>query len=173
MKGRTAEYILVDQEFTATGSHIVITQNDVRAIQLAKAALYAGTKLLMDHRGVERVDRVILAGAFGNFISPFHAMVLGLIPDCDLDNVFAVGNAAGDGARLALVNRGLRLKAVQLARSANYVETPLESTFQDEFVAALNLPHSTHPYPHLAGRLPEAVDERPRKRKSRLRAGTH
>jgi uncharacterized 2Fe-2S/4Fe-4S cluster protein (DUF4445 family) len=169
LSGRTAEYILVNKEFSATGSPIVITQNDVRAIQLAKAALYAGTKLLMDHRGVERVDRVILAGAFGNFISPFHAMVLGLIPDCDLDNVFAVGNAAGDGARLALINLGLRKKAVRLARSANYVETPLESSFQDEFVAALNLPHSTHPFPHLAGRLPEQVDVRPRERRSRIR----
>jgi uncharacterized 2Fe-2S/4Fe-4S cluster protein (DUF4445 family) len=169
LSGRTAEYILVNKEFSATGSPIVITQNDVRAIQLAKAALYAGTKLLMDHRGVERVDRVILAGAFGNFISPFHAMVLGLIPDCDLNNVFAVGNAAGDGARLALINLGLRKKAVRLARSANYVETPLESSFQDEFVAALNLPHSTHPFPHLAGRLPEQVDVRPRERRSRIR----
>lgn len=169
LAGRTAEYVLVDKELTATGSPIVITQNDVRAIQLAKAALYAGTKLLMDHRGVDHVDRVILAGAFGNFISPFHAMVLGLIPDCDLENVFAVGNAAGDGARLALLNRQLRLKAVQLARSAKYVETPLESTFQDEFVAALNLPHTDHPFPHLAGSLPEDVDQRTRERRSRVR----
>jgi uncharacterized 2Fe-2S/4Fe-4S cluster protein (DUF4445 family) len=170
--GRTAEYVLVEKELTATGSPIVITQEDVRAIQLAKAALYAGTKLLMDHRRVEHVDRVILAGAFGNFISPFHAMVLGLIPDCDLDNVFAVGNAAGDGARLALLNRQLRLKAVQLARSADYVETPLESSFQDEFVAALNLPHTTHPFPHLAGSLPEVIDEEPLERRSRRRSRT-
>jgi uncharacterized 2Fe-2S/4Fe-4S cluster protein (DUF4445 family) len=169
LSGRTAEYILVEKERTATGSPIVITQNDVRAIQLAKAALYAGTKLLMDHRKVDHVDRVVLAGAFGNFISPYHAMVLGLIPDCDLDHVFAVGNAAGDGARLALLNRDLRLKAVQLARSAQYVETPLESTFQDEFVAALNLPHATHPFRHLAGNLPESNDERPRERRSRQR----
>jgi len=170
LTGRTAEFILVEKDFTATGSPIVITQSDVRAIQLAKAALYAGTKLLMDHRQVDHVDRIILAGAFGSFISPFHAMVLGLIPDCDLDNVFAVGNAAGDGARLALLNRDLRLKAVQLARSATYVETPLEAKFQDEFVAALNLPHSTHSFPHLAGKLPADKDERPRERRNRLRA---
>ncbi len=170
LKGRTAEYILVDKELTVTGSPIVITQNDVRAIQLAKAALYAGTKLLMDHRGVDRVDRVVLAGAFGSFIDPFHAMVLGLIPDCDLKNVVAVGNAAGDGARLALLNRELRTKAVRLARSANYVETPLETTFQEEFVAALNLPHATHPFPHLADFLSKIPDHDQEKRRNRVRS---
>jgi uncharacterized 2Fe-2S/4Fe-4S cluster protein (DUF4445 family) len=172
LTGRTAEYVLVEEEFTATGSPIVINQNDVRAIQLAKAALYAGTKLLMDHRGVDHVDRVVLAGAFGNFISPFHAMVLGLIPDCDLDQVFAVGNAAGDGARLALLNRDLRQKAVQLARSAKYVETPLESKFQDEFVAALNLPHATHAFPHLEGCLPKGDTDHSPERRNRVRART-
>ena len=170
LAGRTAEYVLVDQDLTATGSPIVITQNDVRAIQLAKSALYTGTKLLMDHRGVDHVDRVILAGAFGTFISPFHAMVLGLIPDCDLENVFAVGNAAGDGARLALLNRELRLKALQLARSATYVETPLETTFQDEFVAALNIPHATHPFPHLDGKLPAPTEDSKRSKRKRMRA---
>jgi uncharacterized 2Fe-2S/4Fe-4S cluster protein (DUF4445 family) len=164
-----AEYILVDRHLSATDSPIVITQNDVRAIQLAKAALYAGTRLLMDHRGVDQVARVVLAGAFGTFISPYHAMILGLIPDCNLDKVVAVGNAAGDGARLALVNRQLRLKAAQLARSVDYIETPLEESFQDEFVAALNLPHAKHPFPHLAGILPEEPKETKGARKNRIR----
>jgi uncharacterized 2Fe-2S/4Fe-4S cluster protein (DUF4445 family) len=168
--GPTAAYTLVESELSTTGSPIVITQNDVRAIQLAKAALYAGTKLLMDHRGVKSVDRVILAGAFGTFINPFHAMVLGLIPDCDLDQVVAVGNAAGDGARLALLNKNLRLKAVQLARSAAYVETPLETNFQDEFVAALNIPHAEHIFPHLEGQIPETEHEQPRRRRNRIRS---
>jgi uncharacterized 2Fe-2S/4Fe-4S cluster protein (DUF4445 family) len=97
-------------------------------------------------------------------------MVLGLIPDCDLDKVTAVGNAAGDGARLALLNRQLRLKAAQLARTVEYVETPLETTFQDEFVAALNLPHASDPFPHLAGFLPEMPAEVPTKRKNRIRS---
>jgi uncharacterized 2Fe-2S/4Fe-4S cluster protein (DUF4445 family) len=168
--GRTAEYILIDDHLSASGSPIIINQNDVRAIQLAKAALYAGSKLLMDHRGVDHVDRVVLAGAFGTFISPFHAMVLGLIPDCELDNVNAVGNAAGDGARLALLNRHLRLKAAQLARSATYVETPLESSFQEEFVAALNIPHAYHPFPHLGGILPDEMPENEKqKRRNRVR----
>ena len=126
----------------------------------------------MDHRGVNHVDRVILAGAFGTFINPFHAMVLGLIPDCELDQVYAVGNAAGDGARLALLNKNLRQKAVQLARSVIYVETPLETTFQDEFVAALNIPHAEHKFPHLEGLIPERSKEQPRRRRSGLRMKT-
>ena len=153
--GRAGEYVLVEADLTATGAPIVVSQNDVRAIQLAKAALYAGTKLLMAHRKVERVDKVILAGAFGSYISPLHAMVLGLIPDCDLERVVAVGNAAGDGARFALLNRDLRLKAIELARWVQHISTPLESSFQDEFVAALNIPHARDFFPHLAAILPQ------------------
>ena len=167
--GTTASYVLVDAHQSSSGSAIVITQNDVRAIQLAKAALYAGTKLLMDHRGVKSVDRIILAGAFGTFINPFHAMVLGLIPDCDLDQVVAVGNAAGDGARLALLNKHLRRKAVQLARTADYIETPLETTFQDEFVAALNIPHAKHKFPHLEGLIPDTQPQESRRKSARRR----
>jgi uncharacterized 2Fe-2S/4Fe-4S cluster protein (DUF4445 family) len=165
-----AYYVLVDEQLSSTGSPIVITQEDVRAIQLAKAALYAGTKLLMDHRSITKIDRVILAGAFGTFISPYHAMVLGLIPDCDLDKVNAVGNAAGDGARLALLNKQLRLKAARIARTVEYVETPLATNFQDEFVAALNLPHASDPFPHLDGVLPLPTVEVQKKRKNRIRS---
>jgi uncharacterized 2Fe-2S/4Fe-4S cluster protein (DUF4445 family) len=167
--GRLARYRLVDAECSATGSPIVITQNDVRAIQLAKAALYAGTKLLMNRLGVAKVDRVVLAGAFGTFISPRHAMILGLIPDCDLDKVFAVGNAAGDGARFALVNRSLRLEAVQVARWVHYVETPLESSFQDEFVAAMDLPHASDPFPTLSSSFASVSVKGRQKRPNRIR----
>jgi len=166
---RVGEYTLVDERHTATGAPIMITQNDLRAIQLAKAALYAGAKLLMKGRDVQQVDRVILAGAFGSFISPYHAMVLGLIPDCELDKVSAVGNAAGDGARIALLNRELRAEATRLARWVNYVETPLESSFQDEFVAALAIPHSSDPFPHLSGMLPDPSTRKKRKRRNRIR----
>lgn len=158
--GRAGEYLLVDKTQSATGASIVITQNDVRAIQLAKAALYAGSKLLMKQLGIERVDRIVLAGAFGNFIDPFHAMVLGLIPDCDLEKVVPAGNAAGDGARFALLNRNLRLQAAHLARWAVHVSTPLESSFQDEFVAALAIPHARDPFPSLEMHLPERSRER-------------
>jgi uncharacterized 2Fe-2S/4Fe-4S cluster protein (DUF4445 family) len=162
--------VLVDSSLTATGAPIVVNQNDVRAIQLAKAALYAGTKLLMAHRKVERVERVVLAGAFGSFISPLHAMILGLIPDCELDKVVAVGNAAGDGARFALLNRGLRLKAVELARWVQHISTPLESSFQDEFVAALNIPHARDAFPHLAEILPDTPkNDGGERRRSRFR----
>jgi uncharacterized 2Fe-2S/4Fe-4S cluster protein (DUF4445 family) len=166
---RTGEYVLADTSLTATGSPIIITQNDVRAIQLAKAALYAGTKLLMNYRGVAQVDRVVLAGAFGSYINPFHAMVLGLIPDCDLERVYAVGNAAGDGARFALLDKHLRRRAASLARWVQHIQMPLEASFQDEFVAALGLPHSREPYPHLAGVLPAPAANDPRKHRNRIR----
>jgi len=157
--GRSVAYILATADQTSTGRPIVVTQNDVRAVQLAKAALFAGTKLLMNRAGVTKVDRVILAGAFGSYISPLHAMVLGLIPDCDLSKVVAVGNAAGDGARIALLNRARRLEAVERARWVHYVETAVQPDFQQEFVAAMHLPHATEPYPHLADILPEPVEE--------------
>ena len=115
------------------------------------------------------MDRVILAGAFGNFIDPFHAMVLGLIPNCDLDRVAAVGNAAGDGARIALLNRDLRLKAAELARWVVHVSTPLDPSFQNEFVAAMNLPHASDPYPALKDVLPERSEDNRRKRRNRIR----
>src|SRR5450759_4175537 len=83
---------------------LMVTQNDVRAIQLAKAALYAGIRLLMEHMGAESVERIRLAGAFGSHIDVKYAMVLGMIPDCDLAHVAAAGNAAGTGARIALLD---------------------------------------------------------------------
>jgi uncharacterized 2Fe-2S/4Fe-4S cluster protein (DUF4445 family) len=169
-KGRTGEYTLVDADQSATGAPIVINQNDIRQIQLAKAALYAGTKLLMAHLEIDKVDRVVLAGAFGSFISPLHAMVLGLIPDCELERVIAVGNAAGDGARFALLNRSLRVKAAQLARWVRHISTPLESSFQDEFVAALGLPHACDQFPNLKGILPtQAGEPEARPRRDRIR----
>jgi uncharacterized 2Fe-2S/4Fe-4S cluster protein (DUF4445 family) len=126
----------------------------VRAIQLAKAALYAGAKLLMNAAGVRKVDKIVLAGAFGSYIDPKHAMVLGLIPDCDLGRVYAVGNAAGDGARIALLNRDKRREAQGLARQVEHVNTAIAPNFQEEFVAALHLPHMSDPFPHLEGVLP-------------------
>jgi len=155
-RGRSGEFILVEGKGTISGEPILVTQSDVRAIQLAKAALYAGVKLLMTHRGVERVDRIALAGAFGSYIDPRHAMILGMIPDCDLARVQAVGNAAGDGARIALLNRSQRQEAQRLARWAEHVQTATEPSFQEEFVAAIAIPHAADAFPHLAGELPPA-----------------
>lgn len=147
---------------------IRITQNDIRAIQLAKAALYSGARLLMDHLGVDKVARIKLAGAFGSYIDPTYAMVLGLIPDCPLDRVSVIGNAAGTGARMALVSRRHRAEIEALVHRIEKIETALEPRFQAHFVAALALPHATEPYPNLAASvaLParEAAD-RPRRRK--------
>lgn len=153
--GRKGAYILAMAEQSANGQPILVTQDDVRNIQLAKAALYAGCKLLMGRAGVERVDRILLAGAFGSYIDPQYAMILGLIPDCDLARVTAVGNAAGDGARIVLLNREKRLEAQRVAKEVRYLETAVHPDFQDEFVAALYLPHARDLFPHLHGLLPE------------------
>jgi uncharacterized 2Fe-2S/4Fe-4S cluster protein (DUF4445 family) len=146
--GRTFSYVL--REEGPDGPRIAVTQGDVRAIQLAKAALYAGARLLMDERGVDRVDRVVLAGAFGAHISPLHAMALGMIPDCPLDKVSSAGNAAGTGARIALLNAAARREVESLARRIVKVETAVEPRFQEHFVAAMAMPHKTAPYPNLA-----------------------
>ena len=166
--GRVSEYVLVDAERSASGRPIVVTQNDVRAIQLAKGALYAGARLLMMALGVHQVDRILLAGAFGSYIDPLHAMVLGMIPDCDLTRVHAVGNAAGDGARIALLNVQQRREAIRLAGWVEHVQTATAADFQDEFVAAMALPHARDSFPHLQEHLPPdlgAPGERPRARR--------
>ena len=166
-QSRSGELVLASAHQTSSGNPIIVTQNDVRAIQLAKAALYAGVKLLMERHGVFTVDRILLAGAFGSYISPWHAMVLGLIPDCDPKRVMAVGNAAGDGARIALLNRESRAEAVHLARRVDYVSIAVESNFQQEFVAAMALPHASDLFPHLSEVLParELSDRQERKRR--------
>ncbi|MCX7646861.1 MAG: ASKHA domain-containing protein [Rhodobacteraceae bacterium] len=148
-EGRTHAYVLHDGR-AAGGRLITITQGDIRAIQLAKSALYAGARLLMDEMGVERVDRIVLAGAFGAHISPRHAMVLGMIPDCPLDKVSSAGNAAGTGARIALLNSAARREIEEVVRRIHKVETAIEPRFQEHFVAANAIPHATDPFPELA-----------------------
>jgi uncharacterized 2Fe-2S/4Fe-4S cluster protein (DUF4445 family) len=142
--GRTFSYVLWDDE-----PELAITQNDVRQIQLAKAALHAGCRLLMDHYGIDRVDRVRLAGAFGAHIDPVHALVLGLVPDCDPSGVTSAGNAAGTGARIALVDRGARDEIERVVRSVEKVETAVEPRFQEHFVHAMAIPHDVDPYARL------------------------
>ena len=150
--GRTFAYVVHRGEVPIT-----ITQNDVRAIQLAKAALHAGIRLLMQHMGVDHVDRIRLAGAFGSHIDVKYAMVLGMIPDCDLAHVTAAGNAAGTGARIALLDASSRGVIVQLVRRVEKIETALEPSFQKHFVESMAIPHKTAPYPNLrrAVQLPE------------------
>lgn len=152
--GRKGKYMLASAAQTTTGEPIYVTQDDVRAIQLAKAALYAGAKLLMNQAGVDVVERIVLAGAFGSYIDPKYAMILGLIPDCDLEKVTAVGNAAGDGARIALLNKEKRQEAQEISRWITYIETAVDPNFQDEFVGAIGIPHATDLFPTLAPFLP-------------------
>ncbi|MGE0213049.1 MAG: ASKHA domain-containing protein [Parvibaculaceae bacterium] len=143
--GRTFSYVVRDGE-----PLISVTQNDVRAIQLAKAALYAGVRLLMDHLGIDAVERIRLAGAFGSHIDVKYAMVLGLIPDCDLANVQSAGNAAGTGARIALLNSRARDEIEAVVRRIEKIETAVEPKFQQHFVEAMAFPHKTAPFPNLA-----------------------
>ena len=151
--GRTFSYVLWQGE-----QELRITQNDVRAIQLAKAALYAGVKLLMDRLEIDHVDRIKLAGAFGTYIDPKHALVLGLIPDCEVEKVASVGNAAGTGARMCLLNRGYREEIEGVVHRIEKVETALEPRFQEHFVAAMAFPNKVDPFTKLRSvvTLPEA-----------------
>ncbi|MBJ89976.1 MAG: drug:proton antiporter [Woeseia sp.] len=142
--GRTFSYTLFDGEPAVT-----IHQNDVRAIQLAKAALYAGARLLMEKLGVDTVDRIRLAGAFGAHIDVKYAMVLGLIPDCAIDQVSSAGNAAGTGARIALLDRTSRQLIDQQTRKVEKIETAVEDRFQHHFVSAMAIPHDTDPFSNL------------------------
>jgi uncharacterized 2Fe-2S/4Fe-4S cluster protein (DUF4445 family) len=170
--GRGAELLLAPGSETRSGEDLVVTQNDVRAIQLAKGALYAGARILMDELGVERVDRIKLAGAFGSYIDPKYAMLIGMIPDCDLEQVHAIGNAAGDGARIALLNVEQRSAAVTEARKVEYIETAVMASFQDHFVAAMNLPHASHDFPHIEPFLTEQARAAPVKQGRRHGART-
>lgn len=154
--GGKSEFILALPHETSTGREITVHSDDVRAIQLGKAALYAGTKLLMKRLNLTAVDKIVLAGGFGSYIDPMHAMILGLIPACDLSRVKAVGNAAGDGARMILLDRSKREEAQWAARWVTYVETAVEPTFQEEFVEAIAIPHATDPFPELEPILSQA-----------------
>lgn len=152
---------------------IVVTQNDVRQIQLAKGALYAGVKLLLDKAGIESVDRIRLAGAFGSHIDTKYAMILGLIPDCDLDKVESAGNAAGTGARIALLNVAARREIEAVVRKIRKIETAVEPKFQEYFVDAMALPNKTDEFPKLFSvvdrPLPKAIQDDPDRSRRRRR----
>jgi len=157
---RTFSYRLWETE---NGPDIVVTQTDIRAIQMAKAALYAGVRLLMDKHGVSQVDQISLAGAFGTFIDPKYALVIGLVPDCEIANVKAVGNAAGTGARMALLNRAHRREIEETVRDIEKIETALESKFQEHFVNAMAFPNKVEPFPRLERevKLPAKAAQKP------------
>ena len=144
------EYVIAWARETSIGRDIPITMRDVRQIQLAKGALYVASKFLLRKMGIERPDKIILAGGFGSYIDKTRAMILGMIPDCPLENVYSVGNAAGDGARIALLNVDKRQEAVEVANSIQRIELPLDPDFQNQYMLALNFPHMSDSFPHIA-----------------------
>ncbi|MGD0884624.1 MAG: ASKHA domain-containing protein [Thermodesulfovibrionales bacterium] len=153
-KGLT-EYVLAWKHETSIDQDIVVNQKDVRAIQLAKGALYSGCLIMMRKLGVKEFDRLAIAGAFGSHIDKMEAMVIGMFPDCDLKKVKYIGNAAGDGARIALLNVDKRKEANDIARKVKYIELALEEDFNDRFGEAMQFPHMFDEFPHLRGILPE------------------
>jgi len=154
------EYVLAWADETAIGQDIAIQQGDIRAVQLAKGAMYAAAKLMMRRLGIDKLDRVILAGAFGSYIDSTQAMIMGLFPDCDLEKVYAVGNAAGDGARIALLNVKKREEANVYARKVEYVELTVEKDFEKQFAQAMYFPHMKDKFPHLDGLIPDGKKDK-------------
>ena len=164
--GRTFSYLLHDGP-----QRILVTQNDVRQVQLAKAALYAGVRLLQDRAGIDRIDRIRLAGAFGSRIDPKYAMVLGLIPDCGLDRVDSAGNAAGMGALIALLNQGARAEIEETVRGIEKIETAVEAKFQQYFIDAMAIPHKQDAFPRLFSAVDKPAARAPAPGKRRRRRG--
>jgi len=162
-QGRTFSY------FLHRGTpEVLITQNDIRAIQLAKAALYAGAKLLMDKLGVKKVDKIRLAGAFGSHIDVKYAMILGMIPDCKIDMVTSAGNAASTGARMALLDTASRDEIESEIRKIEKIETAMETKFQEYFVDAMAIPHNIDDFSELSKivNLPKkTISQKPKRRR--------
>jgi len=141
--GNSVEFVIAWKDESANAYDIVVTQNDIREIQLAKAAIYTGASILMKHRKVQPQDlqKVYLAGAFGNYVDPQNAKIIGMYPDVPLERVECVGNTAGSGARIALLSLDARMTAEDLAKKIKYVELGADPAFQNEFLKATYLPH--------------------------------
>jgi uncharacterized 2Fe-2S/4Fe-4S cluster protein (DUF4445 family) len=148
------EYVIAWAEETSIGRDIPITQQDVRQIQLAKAALFVAARTLLKRSKLQAPDKIILAGGFGSYIDKEKAMLIGLIPDCALENVYAVGNAAGDGARIALLNVEKRNEIDSVTRQVERFELPTDPDFQNEFMLATSFPHMNEPFEHIAHLIP-------------------
>jgi uncharacterized 2Fe-2S/4Fe-4S cluster protein (DUF4445 family) len=154
---RQKEFVIAWADETSIGKDVVITQKDIRQIQLAKGALYTGCKLMMQRMGVEKVDTIKIAGAFGTHVDKEKALTMGLFPDCELDMVQSVGNAAGDGARVALLDREMRKDANWISRNVEYIELTVEKTFEQEFMESMQIPHMTDKFENLKGIVPDEV----------------
>ena len=148
------EYVIARANETSIGRDIPMTQQDVRQIQLAKAALFTAARTLLKRSGLQSPDKIILAGGFGSYIDKEKAMLIGLIPDCELDRVYAVGNAAGDGARIALLNVEKRKEIDSVTRRVERFELPTDPEFQNQFMLATSFPHMSEPFEHIAHLIP-------------------
>ncbi len=172
----TDELLLKDSN-SETG--VLITQNDIRAIQLAKGTLYASVMLLKDKLKIDKIEKISFAGAFGAHIDPKYAMLLGMIPDCPLDEVKSVGNAAGTGARMALTSMAKRHEIENEVLKMHKIETALEPMFQEYFINAMAIPHKTDHFEHLAKvvtlpvetQIPDGDSSRTRRRRRSSRGG--
>jgi uncharacterized 2Fe-2S/4Fe-4S cluster protein (DUF4445 family) len=151
------EYVIAWAEETSISRDIPMTQQDVRQIQLAKAALFVAARTLLKRSGLQSPDKIILAGGFGSYIDKEKAMLIGLIPDCELDKVYAVGNAAGDGARIALLNVEKRNEIDSVTRRVERFELPTDPEFQNQFMLATSFPHMSEPFEHIAHLIPNRV----------------
>jgi uncharacterized 2Fe-2S/4Fe-4S cluster protein (DUF4445 family) len=151
------EFVLAWAEESSIDKDIVVTQKDIRQIQLGKGALYAGCKLMVKRMGLEKVDVVKIAGAFGTHVDREKALIMGLFPDCAIEMIQGVGNAAGDGCRAALLNTKKRTEADWCSRNVEYIELTVEKTFQEDFIEAMQLPHMKDEFPHLEGLVSEKI----------------
>ncbi|MBW2610424.1 MAG: DUF4445 domain-containing protein [Deltaproteobacteria bacterium] len=157
METNQPEFVLAWAKESSIDKDIVITQKDVRQIQLAKGALYAGCKLMMRRMGIDKVDKLKIAGAFGTHVDREKALAMGLFPDCEIEKILSVGNAAGDGCRAALLNRDKRKEANWVSRNVEYIELTVEGDFQNQFIEAMQIPHMTDEFPHLEDIVPDEI----------------
>ncbi|MBS3759939.1 MAG: DUF4445 domain-containing protein [Halodesulfurarchaeum sp.] len=148
------EYVVAYAEEAALAEDIVMTQNDIRSVQMAKAAIQAGTRVLMGELDIKDPDRVLMAGAFGNYIDKISAMTIGMYPDIDEDDVVSLGNAAGVGAKLALLDSERRAEAERIVDEVEYFEIAGTDVFQENFMESMYLPHEDFDlYPHVKERV--------------------
>jgi uncharacterized 2Fe-2S/4Fe-4S cluster protein (DUF4445 family) len=143
-QGSRREFVIARAAETDMGKDIIITQKDIRNLQLAKAAIFTGCSLLMREMGVEAsaLKKIFIAGAFGNYIDPLSAIIIGMFPDVPMGRIKSIGNGSGFGARLVLLSKRKGAEADEIAHKIHYVELSAEGNFQREFLKALNLPHA-------------------------------
>jgi len=136
------EYVVAPAGKTSTGSDLTVTQKDIRQIQLAKGALFVAAQSLLSRFQIDVPEKILLAGAFGSYIDKVNALAIGMLPAIPLERIFVVGNAAGDGARIALLNASKRLEAMEIASRVSRHELPTDPEFQERFIRALAFPQT-------------------------------